>query len=338
MKHLHISATNFDTVLDQLQTALQGQITNNLKERILTIDTDLGHGTIRGTKSKGGITYLEFDVKFNEDIKLSIASPVKAAINFAYCSEGKLAHTYDNASNRIELETFQTGILANIKQENNVLYFYRDVRVVMTLISVNTCYGNPGDFAINTELRARFIDNRTEDVAFVGSYNLKIAERIKQLHAIKQEGVVRALLIEGLVHVILALEIEQHKKDKLKQENATGSLTCDEMMKVKDLSEFITNFPETNLTVTELSHKIGLTASKLQEGFKLMHNRTVNDFIRDVRVTKSEVLIKTTDMNISQILYTLGFSSRSYFSKIFKEKYNCSPSQYKLQNKLAVSA
>tara|TARA_R110002049_G_scaffold242357_1_gene416196 strand:+ start:35543 stop:36559 length:1017 start_codon:yes stop_codon:yes gene_type:complete len=338
MKHLHISATNFEAILSQLQTALQGRLINNLKESILTIDTDLGYGTIRGTKSKGGISYLEFDITFNEDIKLTIASPVKTAINFAYCAEGKMAHTFNNASNRIELETFQTAILSNIEQENNTLYFYRDVQVVMSLISVNTRFGNPGDFAINKELRERYIENKTEDVAIVGSYNLKIAERIKQLQAIKQDGVVRALLIEGLVHVILALEIEQHKKDTLRKENATGSLTCKEMTKVKDLSEFINNFPETNLTVTELSHKIGLTPTKLQEGFKLMHNRTVNDFIRDVRVTRSEVLIKTTDMNISQILYTLGFSSRSYFSKIFKEKYNCSPSQYKLQNKLAVSA
>ncbi|GAA4232600.1 hypothetical protein GCM10022291_07700 [Postechiella marina] len=338
MKHLHITATNFDTILKQLQTVLKGSIKQNLKEHILKFDTSLGYGTIRGTKSKGGISYLEFDVTFNEDIKLTIASPVKTAINFAYCSEGKMAHTFKNTSKRIELETFQTAILANVEQENNMLYFYRGMQVVMSLISVNTRFGNVGDFAINKELRQRYIEDRTEDVAIVSSYNLKIAERIKQLQAIKQEGVVRALLIEGLVHVILALEIEQHKKDTLKKENATGSLTCKEMVKVKDLSEFIYNFPETNLTVTELSHKIGLTPTKLQEGFKLMHNRTVNDFIRDVRVTKSEVLIKTTDMNISQILYTLGFSSRSYFSKIFKEKYNCSPSQYKLQNKLAVSA
>lgn len=338
MRHIHISATDFDSVLTQLQTALKGGIEHKLKESILTIDSDLGHGIIRGTKSKGGISYLEFDVSFKEDIKLTITSPVKTAINFAYCAEGKMAHTFDNATNRLELETFQTGILANINQENNTLYFYRDVQVVMSLISVNTRFGTSNEFSINKELRERYIENRTEDVAIVGSYNLQIAERIKQLQAIKQKGVVRALLIEGLVHVILALEIEQHKKDTLKQENSTGSLTCKEMTKVKDLSEFIQNFPETSLTVTGLSHKIGLTPSKLQEGFKLMHHRTVNDFIRDVRVTKSEVLIKTTDMNISQILYTLGFSSRSYFSKIFKEKYNCSPSQYKNQNKVALSA
>ena len=36
-----------------------------------------------------------------------------------------------------------------------------------------------------------------------------------------------------------------------------------------------------------------------------------------------------SDLNISEIVYTIGFSSRSYFSKIFKEKYNISPNEYK---------
>ncbi|MDX1318460.1 MAG: AraC family transcriptional regulator, partial [Xanthomarina gelatinilytica] len=50
-------------------------------------------------------------------------------------------------------------------------------------------------------------------------------------------------------------------------------------------------------------------------------------------------LIKNTDMNISEVVYTIGLTSRSYFSKIFKEKYNCSPKDYKFaQRSMAISA
>ena len=71
-----------------------------------------------------------------------------------------------------------------------------------------------------------------------------------------------------------------------------------------------------------------MSPAKLQEGFKLLHNRTVSDFIRNVRVETAEHLIKTTDLNISEIVYTVGLTSRSYFSKIFKQKYKCSPKYY----------
>jgi AraC-like DNA-binding protein len=40
-------------------------------------------------------------------------------------------------------------------------------------------------------------------------------------------------------------------------------------------------------------------------------------------------MLKNTDLNISQIVYSIGFSSRSYFSKIFKEKYDISPNKLK---------
>ncbi|MDX1471934.1 MAG: AraC family transcriptional regulator, partial [Flavobacteriaceae bacterium] len=37
--------------------------------------------------------------------------------------------------------------------------------------------------------------------------------------------------------------------------------------------------------------------------------------------------------NISEVVYMIGYSSRSYFSKIFKNKYGISPSKYVIQLK-----
>ena len=181
--------------------------------------------------------------------------------------------------------------------------------------------------------------NGEETFAYVGSYNLKIAEKIQQLDAISQKGIVRNLLINGTVHVILAMEIQQHKEDLKNLKNNLGSLTRSEMEDIKEISNFIKNYPEIQYSLKYLSKKSGLSPSKLQEGFKLLHDRTVTDFIRNIRVETAENLIKTTDLNISEIVYTVGLTSRSYFSKIFKEKYDCSPKYYQdNQHTLAVTA
>lgn len=338
MQTIEITANTLSETIKQLQDVTGGSLDRDIKEQIVTLNSELASGEIRAMQLKGGISFIQFDVTFSDDVKLVFNMPEKSAVNFTYCSQGQLSHTFNTKSNCIELDTFKTGILSNIYKKQNILYFDKDVQTKATIISVNTLYGDAEHFPINDKLRTRFIENADEDIAYISTPNLKIAQRIKQLRNIKQNGVVKTLLIEGLVNIILALEIEQHKQDQKKKRHFTGSLTSKEMEDVKELSEYINNFPETSLTVTELAHKIGLTPSKLQEGFKLMHGRTVNDYIREVRVTKSEELIKTTDMNISQILYTLGFSSRSYFSKIFKQKYNCSPSEYKAQSKVVISA
>jgi AraC-like DNA-binding protein len=108
-------------------------------------------------------------------------------------------------------------------------------------------------------------------------------------------------------------------------------------MLIQELTDYIDNYPDLDHKVDNLTRKVGLSAAKVQEGFKFQHGLTICEYIRYVRLTKSEELISNTDLNISEIVYSVGFSSRSYFSKIFRERYECSPSDYK-KSKLAVSA
>lgn len=42
-----------------------------------------------------------------------------------------------------------------------------------------------------------------------------------------------------------------------------------------------------------------------------------------------ELLTNHPELNISDITYTLGFSSPKYFSKCFKEQFGISPSSYR---------
>ena len=65
-----------------------------------------------------------------------------------------------------------------------------------------------------------------------------------------------------------------------------------------------------------------------------MHGVTVTKYIRHTRILAAEHVIKTTDLNISEVVYSIGLTSRSYFSKIFKKKYNCSPKDYQLNRQL----
>ncbi|MBU3028364.1 helix-turn-helix domain-containing protein [Zobellia galactanivorans] len=342
MTTITLSSAAIKNMFEQLHHNFGGSLSVNVKEHILTLDNELGRGHIRGITFKGGISYLEFDMEFSEDVTLRTGTDKNAPICFAYCSEGRIEHSFNNESERHTLENFQTGILTNESNAVNTLYFRKDVRVNTSLIVVKTVGAEQTEKrnGLNYRLQERILKGKTaENTIYIGSYNLKIADQIKQLKAIKQQGIVRSLLIEGLVHMILALEVQQHTDDLKNQKNQTGSLNTREMESVRDISSFVHNYPERQLSIAELCRKSGLSPCKLQEGFKLMHGTTVTDYIREVRIKKAEELIKNTDLNISEVVYSIGFTSRSYFSKIFRNKYNCSPKQYKdKQNMMAVSA
>lgn len=342
MKTAYIKSNTIEAMFKQLKISLGGFLINDSNESILEIENELGKGKIRGVSLKGGISYLEFNMIFSEDLKLCISTPEKNPIYFTYCSKGSFVHSFGTHGKKRTLESFQTGILTSQEENENVLYFKKEALLKTTLITVQT--DNRTNMSINGELknklRKTFLKEGTpENFVYIGSHNLKIAEQIQQLNAITQVGIVRSLLIQGLVHMILALEIQQHTDDMKNRENAMGTLTIRDMDTIKEASSFVESNYDTPLSIAELCSQFAISPSKLQEGFKLMHGRTVADYVRDVRVCKAEDLIKNTDLNISEVVYSIGFTSRSYFSKIFKEKYNCSPKEYKVAQKtMAISA
>lgn len=329
---------DISTFFTSLKNEIGGSLTSNQTEYTLELDKSVGNGSIRSIKLDEGISVLEFNLTVNQDLQIAVDSLLATHVNFMYCSKGKLSHTFGSSDTINEVETFQTSILTNIVSKRNTIHLEKDVETVATLITVNTAFADNQKSEWNIGLKNLFIENKTEDYLYVGSYNLKIAENIKQLRAIQQNGLVRALMMKGVVNMILALEIEHHNNDIENSDTASISLTKSEVVSIKELSDYVNDNPDLDHKVDNLTNRIGLSAAKLQEGIKFLHGLTVCEYIRYVRLTKSEELISNTDLNISEIVYSLGFTSRSYFSKIFRERFECSPSDYKRKTKLAVSA
>ncbi|WP_419211294.1 helix-turn-helix domain-containing protein [Maribacter sp. X9] len=337
MNSMLLSCSGIKDIFEELHHKFGGNLNSNIKEHVLNLDNETGKGRISGITFTGGISYFDFDITFSENFVVEVETLENTPICFGYCSKGKLAHSFGHNSNMDCFENFQTTILTNAPYVNNLLYFSKDTPTKISLIVVKTA-NNVKQSTLRNDLRFKiqelfFNGLPSKNSIYKGSHNLKIANKIQQIDSIEQEGIVRSLLIEGLIHVTLALEIQQYSDDLLNTKGKSGSLTETEMDLVLEVSKFIENYPERSLSLRELTRKSGLSPSKLQEGFKLLHGTTVSDYIRDVRLIKAEKLIKKTNLNISEVVYSIGFTSRSYFSKIFKLKYNCSPKQYQDKQK-----
>ncbi|MGO4771860.1 helix-turn-helix domain-containing protein [Flavobacterium sp. W22_SRS_FK3] len=341
MKTVTIYKDKIKNIFDELTIGLGGKITFDSDEYALEINNNFAKGTIVGSSFSDSISCLQFDMFFSEDVKISIANPSISPVYFAYCSKGSLSHSFGMSGVERKLKKFQTAIVSSKQNEDNILFFEKNSNTKVTLIVVGTQNTDSleNNFFNNKVKETFFEKNLSGNFFYVGSYNLKIAEKIEQLNAVTQTGIVRNLLKEGILKIILAMEIQQHSDDMNNCLKETNFLTLKEMEEIKKLSDLIKQTPEEQFTIKSLSKKSGLSPNKLQEGFKMIHDRTVNDFITHMRILKAEILIKNSDLNISEIVYCIGFTSRSYFSKIFKQKFNCSPKEYKFsQNQLAITA
>jgi ABC-type sugar transport system substrate-binding protein/AraC-like DNA-binding protein/nitrogen-specific signal transduction histidine kinase len=89
------------------------------------------------------------------------------------------------------------------------------------------------------------------------------------------------------------------------------------------------NFENPKFSVEDLADKLGVSRVQLYRKVKAIIGINISDHINNVKLEKAAELLKSNDMNISEIAYSLGFSSPNYFSTAFKNKFGVSPKEYK---------
>jgi AraC-like DNA-binding protein len=67
---------------------------------------------------------------------------------------------------------------------------------------------------------------------------------------------------------------------------------------------------------------------QLHRKLKALTGLSASEFILSQRLKLATQLLKESDINISQVGYSVGFNDPAYFSKCFKKIYHCTPSEY----------
>jgi AraC-like DNA-binding protein len=71
----------------------------------------------------------------------------------------------------------------------------------------------------------------------------------------------------------------------------------------------------------------------------MLTEHTAKTIIQKYRLKKASLLLKNKEGNISEIMYQVGFSNLSYFSKCFKAEYGMTPKAYQesFENNLPIA-
>lgn len=339
MIQIEISADSAKDFLEQVQEQIGGIISEKWNEYTLTINNEYAFGGIKYIPFDWGVNLLDFKIKFHKETTMNIESNEDFnPLRFIYPYLGSLKHRFGVEKKEHAISQFQSLIFSNKDGGHNHIVFPKDEALEINVIQiVRKKFLKKRTTNVSTlcdKLYEIFVDTDHENrFASYGTLDLKMADLVQKLRKIKAKGMLRTLKIEAKVYEILSLHIAQHNR-LLEGEELPDSLNKSELKLIRKLANDILKVPAKEYSLEQLSFKSGLTQAKLQEGFKFLYNRTVTEYIRHVRLETARDMLKTTDLNISQIVYSIGFSSRSYFSKIFKEKYNITPNQFKKRLKV----
>lgn len=79
----------------------------------------------------------------------------------------------------------------------------------------------------------------------------------------------------------------------------------------------------------ELADDLRISMRTLYRKFKELGLLSPKDFIKEQRITQAAKLILKTNLTIQEIMYRVGFTTRSHFYKEFTKRYNQSPKEYR---------
>jgi AraC-like DNA-binding protein len=95
------------------------------------------------------------------------------------------------------------------------------------------------------------------------------------------------------------------------------------------------NFQNINLSVKYISDVMGMSSVYLGKIFKDQLKISISAYITNYRLKQAETILITTKKSVKEIAAEIGMPNPEYFFRKFKEKYNITPSQYKMK-KLSV--
>ena len=141
-------------------------------------------------------------------------------------------------------------------------------------------------------------------------------------------------LLELQVHILLNTKQKgkEHQKTKTRMEPSIPANTENKkevfLQKVIDIIE--KNYQSSDLTVEMIAKQTHFSYIQFYRKFKGITGINAKEYIRTFRLKKAAHIFKNNpEKSVSEVVYSVGFSSLSHFTSAFKKEFKMTPTQFK---------
>ena len=121
---------------------------------------------------------------------------------------------------------------------------------------------------------------------------------------------------------------EHYRKDQLAEVKELAHSSLDKQFLEDLLSIIDKNLSSPEMDIDFVCAEIGMSRTKLYNKVKGITGQPIGDFIRTIRLRRAAALMMQRDLSLTDIMYSVGIQTQSYFSKAFKQEFGKSPTQF----------
>ncbi|AYN67625.1 helix-turn-helix domain-containing protein [Euzebyella marina] len=318
--------------LRKLALALGGDFKEGVGASSLILDNENGKGYINLYELFPGIIVRTYNIELRDELVLSLTKNEFSPLYLIYCLEGSYRHRYESGSREkivsegrnlisltSDLEEHTLTLPASVKLRISVIVLLRE----KLNVKANNSKGNVSSIMRDIVLKMEHGDS----YRFIGGLKNPIGKHAKILIENRRTDLAGKLITESATYATLAAQLDDH--DGLNGSAKHQDISDNELERVVHLCTYISKNIARPHTVKELAHKSGIYPRKLQEAFRYLFNQSVAECVKNMRLEKAKELLETTNIPISNVCDEVGLNSKSYFSKIFVEKYGMLPRDYR---------
>ena len=96
------------------------------------------------------------------------------------------------------------------------------------------------------------------------------------------------------------------------------------------LKYMVTEYQNPDLDLETVSQQVAMNKSKVNDILKEEIGLTFNAYLNKLRLTEAaRLLAENNEMNIAEVAFSVGYNNASYFNRLFKSEYGCTPKAFK---------
>ena len=320
-------------MLRQFAVYFNGDLTENFGAAKLTIDNEMGKGSIRLYELIPGLTAWVYNIKLSNDLVIKMKFSEDRPYYFGYSVSGHQLQKFPHEEHYMTIRQNQNFIL--ISEPNTMTE-----SIIPKEIQFQCCYIiiNPKKIENNNVITRRKLLDDLQDTfyneptgrpyRYLGNIDVNTGAYTDVILRNSRTDLVGRLTTEGAVLNMLASQLESHDKDT-NEDSFQSTLSKAELSRIAGLGDYVLEHITESPNIQHISHYLSLSPKKIQAGIRFLYGCTANEYLTRIRMEYAKELMHATDDTISEICYKTGLSSRSYFSKLFSQHFGMLPRDYK---------
>ena len=89
---------------------------------------------------------------------------------------------------------------------------------------------------------------------------------------------------------------------------------------------------DSDFNLAAFARELHMTRSQLFRKIRSITGTTPNELLRIVKMKHAAHLLRSSDLNVTQVMYEVGLQNTSHFAKSFKKYYGVNPAEFKVRN------